>query len=429
MRFVLDSDLACGNTNYGSDSVAASTRASKFLAGIFFALLLASLAMAGSARAGTPPIGEFDSNLVPNASLQGDGGIIGATNSTITGTAPTLWRAFATNGSVVNLERLALPANTLFPGSPPTQALKFSVATYGADQGFDSAPAFFSIQTGVEYGAQIYARSGNSDNSAQQFTLALLIYDSALSFTGHLGNFSESAGASWAQFSTTQVTGVAGDLFAKLTMRLVNDGGENSVIIALPTVEGAPVYNTAPNPGFAGNLGATQGNVTGTIPDDWRAFAVGAGSTNVTTVPVAAGELFPGSPPTQAIRLQVIGGNGDTEGFDHELVRATMRSDFFYRGEVYLRSGNSDMSTQGVTVGMPIFDASGTFTGTAPGSFVIAPGPAWSFVGGPQFRGDTGQTTNLGFRLVADGGEDVLLIAAPRIVDPAGWMLFTDGFD
>lgn len=429
MRRVLYSVHAFSKMRCASKEPAAPAKTMKFVAGIILALFLADFFVVDSARAGTPPIGEFDSNLVPNASLQGTSGVIAATNSTINGDAPTLWRVFATDGSVVNLERLTLAADTLYPGSPPTQALKFSVATLGADQGLDSIPGFFSIRTGIEYGAQIYARTGNADNSAQAFTMALLIYDSALSFTGHLGNMAASGGASWTPFETTRVTGVAGDLYAKLTIRVVDDGGENSIILGLPTVEGPPAYNTAPNPGFAGNSGATQGNVTGTIPDDWRAFAVGAGSINVTTVPVAAGELFPGSPPTDAVRLQVIGGDNGSEGFDHELVRAALRSDHFYRGEMYMRSGNSDMSPQGVSFGMPIFDAAGNFTGLAPGSFNTSVGPDWSFMSGPQFRANTGETTNLGFRPAADGGEDILLIAAPRIVDPAGWMLFTDGFD
>ena len=429
MRRVLYSAHALGNMNYASDGLAAPMMTRSFVAAIFLALFLTSFCVVGPAKAGTPPIGDFDSNLVPNASLQGTTGVIAATSSTINGDAPTLWRVFATNGSVVNLERLTLAADTLYPGSPPTQALKFSVATFGTDQGLDSIPGFFSIRTGISYGAQIYARSGNSDNSDQPFTLALLIYDSALTFTGHLGTLAENGGASWAPFTTTAVTGVAGDLYAKLTMRVVDNGGENSIIIALPTVEGPPAYNTAPNPGFAGNAGAIQGNVTGTIPDDWRAFAVGAGSINVTTVPVAAGELFPGSPPTDAVPLQVIGGGKWREGFDHEVGPAGLCSDQLYRGEMYMRSGNSDMSAQGVSFGMPIFDAAGNYTGLAPGSFNTTVGPAWSFMSGPQFRANTGETTNLGFRPAADGGEDILLIAAPRIVDPAGWMLFTDGFD
>ncbi|MEZ5461749.1 hypothetical protein [Dokdonella sp.] len=388
-------------------------------------LLFLSLVASGDLLAGTPPIGAIDTNLVPNASFQGVSGSPGGTG-TVNGDVPTLWRAFSQGTGVLNLERLDLAANTLFPGSPPTQAVKISVATFGTDQALDSIFGLFPIQPGLNYDAKVYARSGNADNSSQGFTMSILAYDATVTFTGNAQNVVGNATSTWTQFSASQLTGGAPDRFGKLIFRFTDDAGEDSVILAFPEVQGPPASNTVPNPGFVGNSGGIQGTVTGTVPDNWRAFSVGAGTINLTTVPLAANELFSGSPPTNAMRVQVTGGDGN-EGFDHELVRAALHAGYFYRGEVYMRSGNAGMAPQDVSIGMPIFDASGNFTGLAPGTINTTVGPEWSLLASNQFGASTGQTTNLAFR-PGTTGDSVFLIAAPRIVDPTG-LIFTSSFD
>lgn len=383
------------------------------------------LALVQSTSAGTPPVGAADPNQVPNALLLGsDGSLFGG----VTGTAPTLWRAVALDGANMTLSSIPLAANTLFPGSPPTTAVRVSVTNFGSAQVFDHANALFSIDVGREYAARVYLRTGNADNSAQSFTINFPTFDADLNFTGRdAGAFMDVAGTAWTAFDGASFTGVSDDAFAHLALRLQNDGGENSVLIAMPTVLGPPLSNAAPNPAFAGGGGAIQGAVSGEVPDQWRAFAVNTGSLTISTEAVAAGALFPGSEATTAVRLQVSGGDGSSEGFDHEIERALLVAGHAYRGEVYLRSGSANQ--QGVGIAMPLFDDQGNFTGTSPGSTTAQVGPQWRLVAGPGFSAPTGYTSNLAFRLAADGGEDSLLIAAPRIVAPASPIILVDGFE
>lgn len=389
---------------------------------VLAAVLLTSTAL----QASTSPTG----NIVPNPSLRGDRGEIAQFGGTVTGTAPTLWRAFAVNGAALSLQRIDLGANALFPGSPPTQAVKITVSTFGADQGLDHTPATFSFRAGNSYSARIYARSGNANNSAQSFNLSMPIFDSTHAYTGRdPANFNASANVAWAAFDSPVVTGLAGDAYALVAIRLNNDGGENSVIVAMPTVLGPAVSNLAPNPGFLGTSGGIQGTVNGSVPGDWRAFAVGTGTLNVSRVALAAGALFPGSLPTQAVRLEVIGGDGASEGFDHESVRATLSSDYLHWGELYVRSGNNDMSDQSLFVTMPIFDVGGTYTGQQPGQFATTVGQGWSYVAGPPFTANAGEATDISIRILPDGGSDVILIASPRIAGPVGPLIFKNGFE
>lgn len=390
-------------------------------------LLGLALSMSTLATAGTPPVGAPDPNLVPNASFHGADGA----NGGVTGTVPTLWRGFAVGGGALSVTPFPVAAGVLFSGSPATNAARVCTTAFGTDQGFDHSQVLFPVLPGRRYVALFYVRSGNAGSASQGFNMTFPLFDGAGAFNARSpGSLTTTAGATWALATGPAFDAVAGDAFGQLAFRLANDGGENCVEIALPTVGGPALTNQTPNPRFAGSGGAsTPVQVTGTVPDQWRAFAAGAGTVNVSVVPVAAGELFPGSPATQAVRLAVTGGNGAAEGFDHELVRSALVAGHRYHGEVWLRSGNTGGASQGVTVALPVFDAGGTFTGNQPGSFATTVGANWSLYGGPQFEAPTGHTANLAFRLAADGGSDVILIAAPRLVGPAGPLVFADGFE
>lgn len=391
-------------------------------------LILAGILSLASAQAGTPAPGEPDPNLVPNSSLRGSFGAIAVSNATVSGEVPTLWRALAVDGGAMNLERQMLAPDALFPGSPATEAVKISVSSFGLEQVLDHGNAMMPIRPGTSYGARIYVRSGNANSSAQSFSLSMPFFDASLNFLGRdPSNFSASAGSAWAAFDSPVSNALPGEAFAYVALRLIDDGGENSIIIALPSVDGPPIENLAPNPDFSGTSGAVAGMVNGTVPDDWRAFAVSDNSLTVATVPLAAGALYPGSPPTNAVRLQVSGGDGTFEGFDHEGNRVALSSPFQHWGEVYMRSGNA--APQEVAVSFPLFDASGTFTGQSPGAFATAVGTQWSLYAGPAFAGNASLSGNLGFRLLPNGGENSVLIALPRIVGPAGPRVFRDGFE
>ena len=391
-------------------------------------VILAGILSLAAAQAGTPAPGEPDPNLVPNSGLRGSFGAIAQVNGTVAGEVPTLWRAVAADGGALTLERQTLAPDTLFPGSPATEAVKFRVTSFGATQVLDHANALFPIRPGTAYGARIYVRSGNANGSAQSFNFNMPFFDASLNFFGRdPSNFTASASSAWTAFDSPVSTVLPGEAFAHIALRLNDDGGENSIIVALPSVLGLPVANLAPNPGFSGTAGAVAGMVNGTVPDDWRAFAVSDNSLTVATVPLAANALYPGSPPTNAIRLQVSGGDGTFEGFDHEGTRAAFSSPYQHWGEVYMRSGNA--APQEVGISFPLFDATGTFTGQSPGAFVALVGTEWSLYAGPSFSGDASLTGNLGFRLLPNGGENSVLIALPRIVGPSGPLIFLDGFE
>ena len=104
-------------------------------------LVAAALLASAALQAGTLPPG----NIVPNASLRGDYGAVAATNATITGPVPTLWRAFAAGGAALSLQQMALGANVLFPGSPPTQALKITVSAFGATYRGTYSETFYDV--------------------------------------------------------------------------------------------------------------------------------------------------------------------------------------------------------------------------------------------------------------------------------------------
>lgn len=382
----------------------------------------------GVAPAGTPPVGVPDSNLVPNASFQGSTGIAAAQNGVVTGTVPTRWRAFAVDGGNIGLELQPLAAGALYAGSPPTTAVRLTVAAFGADQGFDHFNALFQIVGHRRHAGEVWLRTGNTDLTPQQVSVTLPIFEGDPPvFSGRdPGAFTASATANWTRFEGPDFEETA-DVLASMAFRLLDDGGQDSLLIALPTVLGAPVVNEVPNPGFAGTGGILVGNATGTVPDNWRAFAVGAGQLHVETLPVPAGGLYPGSQATNAVRLNAT--NTDSgPGLDHETHLIPLLPGFPYWAEVYLRSGNADESPQMLAVSTPVFDAQG-FTGRQPGSFALSVGPEWSLYAGPMFTEADGTLTDIAFRPMADGGEDIIEIALPRIVGPSTDPLFHGGFE
>lgn len=378
--------------------------------------------------AGTPTIGVPDANLVPNAAFHGSSGVSGATGAVVTGTIPTRWRGFAVNGGDIDFAMEPLPANVLFPGSAPTNAVRVTVDAFGTDQGFDHFNAYFQVVAGRRHSGDVWLRTGNADQTPQQVSVSVPLFagDPPV-FTGRdPGAYVATATSSWSRFSGPQFI-EAGDVLAHLAFRLVDDGGQNSLLIAVPTLIGAPVGNDVPNPGFAGTGGATVGAVTGPVPTGWRAFAVGAGQLQVDQVPVPANGLYPGSQATTAMRLDAL--NPDSgPGLDHTTNRIPLLPGFPYWSEVWLRSANADLSPQALTVALPIFDSQG-FTGRQPGLMGLSVGPAWSLYAGPMFTEVAGTETFLAFRPVADGGEDSILVALPRLVGPSTDPVFQNRFE
>lgn len=385
--------------------------------------IIASFALASIwawALAGTPEPGMDDANMVPNAGLHGTAGAIedGSGSGTVNGFAPTAWRAFAVGSAELDIDIVPLAADQLYPGSPATNAVRLEVVNFGADQGLDHTTHLISLDVGRQYQASVWVKSANGDDSDQDFLLQSPFFDEDLNFTGRDPMFvSSTAGSDWSQVVSPVATALKGEAFAHLAIRLGGDGGEDAILVALPEVTGLPVANVTPNPPFSGSGGSAAGNVVGNVPDQWRAFAVGDGTLTITPMNLAAGVIYPGSPATRAVEIEVTGSTGPAEGFDHTLSLSRLATGYRHWGEVWIRSGSA--SQQGVTIAMPLFDESETFLGVQPGSLFAEVGPEWTFLAGPAFTAAPDQAlANMAFRLQADGGEDRIVIALPRLVGP-----------
>ena len=360
--------------------------------------------------------GQGNPNLVPNAEFRG---LAGAIDGAVTGQPPTTWRGFAVGGGQISLETVPLPANELFPGSPPLNAIRLSVTSFGADQGFDHFTHVFSLDTGRFYQPTVWVRSGNADKSDQPVAIGMPLFGADMVFSGRdPASFTAQASAAWMQVtSPTGATALAGEAFAHLAFRLVDDGGENSVLIAMPEVLGRPVINLVPNPGLTGEAGVPDGNITGSVPDSWRAFALGDSTLTLSASDLATGALYPGSAPTRAIRMTVTASGTSDVGLDFDLNRAALTAGYGHWGEIWIRSGHA--KNQGISVGLPLYDDQGDFLGIQPGTFGATASPQWGLYAGPVFTGAIGQRVNMALRLAIDDGENSIEIALPRIVGPA----------
>ncbi len=374
--------------------------------------------------------GPSTTNQLPNPELRGDSGILGGT---VTGDAPTLWRTFAVGDSSASTAIIPLAQDELFLGSPAVNAVNLTVTNFGppatSDAGFDTFPNRFTLISGVAYEATVFLRSNNSDQSSQTVDVSLPVFDQAGTFTGNFANALFQATDTWTEFRlppiSTNLIGASGEL----SFRLEEGASDNSILIALPRVAGPRLENRVPNPAFSGAGGIAIENVSGDVPDFWRAFGLddGSGSVALQTVPVAENELYPGSPATTAMRMS--SSVFDSSGFDHETTQVPLApAGRLTWGEVYLRADNADGSNQEVFFAMGIFEADGTFTGSAPGTVTVTATPEWKYFAGVPYAGAEGQTTNVAFRMEDSGTENTVLIALPTLKGLSD-SVFDNGFE
>ncbi|GAB4125065.1 MAG: hypothetical protein Tsb0027_23870 [Wenzhouxiangellaceae bacterium] len=377
----------------------------------------------------TPLLAQI-TNQVPNPELRGNQGVVASDMaSSVTGSVPSGWRGFAVNGADIVLSSIELPAGTLFAGSPAVTAVRLETIDFGpggSDSGLDHTGSEFSLFANRSYSGTVYLRSANADNSAQQLSVSMPIFDQDGDFTGlQPGSFNANVGSNWTRFSGPAFTGID-DFSSLIAFRLSNDGGDNAVLIALPEVAGPVLANRLPNPDLAGTDGFVQGNVSGDVPDDWRAFAIDGASLDINTVPLAASAVFPGSPASNAVDVSVVTGAGFT-GFDHEPTQVALTpTGYLFRPRLYMRSSNNNGSAQTVVVNTPVFDSNG-FTGRTPGIFSANVDNQWRLYVGPTFSELAGTTLNMAIAVVEDGGEDSVQIAFPTLLGVD--VILADGFE
>ena len=373
-----------------------------------------------------PPTHAHTINQVPNPEFRGNQGAVAGN---VTGSIASGWRGFAVAGAEASLNSIELPPGALFAGSPATTAVRLEITDFGAvgsDSGFDHTGWDFSLFGNRGYSGKVYLRSANADNSPQQLSVTLPVFDQTGAFTGlQPGSFLATAGSSWTRFSGPQFAGTDG-FSSLMAFRLTDDGGDNAVLIALPQVRGPVLANRLPNPGFIGSDGFVQGSVAGDIPDDWRAFAINGASLDIETVTLAAGAVYPESPAGNAVDVRVLLGAGSA-GFDHEPVQVALTPTAYrFRPQLYMRSSNLDGSPQLVVINTPVFDTNG-FTGRSPGAFAATVDDQWRLYIGPSFSEVAGTTTNLAIAINDDFGEDSIQIAFPTLLGVD--VIFDDGFE
>lgn len=185
---------------------------------------------------------------------------------------------------------------------------------------------------------------------------------------------------------------------------------------------GEITFNQLPNPEFRGDGGFLESNVTGPVPSLWRSFAVGESTATTAIVPVAAGELFAGSPAVNAVELTVtnFGPPATSDaGFDTSPNQFTLIPGQAYGATVYLRSNNADLSPQTVLVQLPIFDNTGTFTGTS-GSVTVEATSSWTAFEMPvRTTNLPGATGEVSFRLAEGAADNSVQIALPSVAGPS----------
>ncbi|MGQ9589143.1 MAG: hypothetical protein ACUVYA_02485 [Planctomycetota bacterium] len=198
-----------------------------------------SIVILGSALALLAPEARAQ-NLVPNPGFEGSGGLslpIGTGSVNAPSGVPDSWRAFAVNGAI-DLEVVPVAAGELAEGSPATNAVLFRVNAYGADQGFDDDNGRFPIAPGVKYQATFYVKSANADGSNQTFNFGFPLFTPAGAYMGVEpgGQGGLVATAAWQLVTAPEFVGPAGVGQGHISWRCVADGGEDAILLALPTV-------------------------------------------------------------------------------------------------------------------------------------------------------------------------------------------------
>lgn len=366
------------------------------------------------------PIVEAAVNQVPNSEFRGTAGFRedGAMSGTVNGAIPTLWRGFALNSAEITLEQVPLAADALAAGSPATNAVTLTIDSYGDAQGFDTSPNRFSIEDQREYRATVYIRSNNPDMSDQEVSIGVPIFDGSGTFTGRApGTFLVTVSDEWTLVEGPVFMEAAGTS-AEISFRLTESGVNNSIQIALPIIEGVALANQVPNPEFVGQAGAVIGDATGSVPDEWRGFAVDGSLADFAIEPVAANALYPGSPATRAVRMVVDQVSGGV-GFDNTNTLLPVEEGRIYTGQFYVRS---PVQSAIANIQIVMFDATSVL---ATRILPIEVGTQWNLVSTGSLvvpSGTVGAVIDL--RPVETG---TFLITQPQVLGPDE--LFANGFE
>jgi hypothetical protein len=135
-------------------------------------------------------------------------------------------------------------------------------------------------------------------------------------------------------------------------------------------------------------------------------------------VPLAEGEVFPGSPAVDGVQWQV-DTFGTDQGFDNEGARFPIVPNEDYHAEFYVKSANADGTDQLFNFGFPIFGEDGAFLGRDPGGLAdLTATSEWTKVVAPEWSDPEAMFGHIAWRVGDDGGDNAILIAMPKVVPP-----------
>lgn len=174
-----------------------------------------------------------DSNRIANPTFEGTGGIQFGT----TGPVPDQWRAFAVGGGAAETEIAPVQPDELFTGSPSTRAVRLEVTAFGTDQGFDNDNARFTIIPNETYYLEFYVKTANADGSSQLCRAGFPLFNSS-------GTYLRDPGRQLNILATSMWQRVVCPTFvdpeatsAHVSFRLIDDDGQNAILIAWPRVD------------------------------------------------------------------------------------------------------------------------------------------------------------------------------------------------
>lgn len=169
-------------------------------------------------------------------------GVAGLTEGNTKGDVPDGWRGFGVDQASGEIGVAPVAPAAIFPGSPATCAVRIRVASERGQMGFDHVNHRFAIAPSITYRARFYAKSGNRDGSDQGFAFAFLLYEGPLHGQRKRAGSEPKdpaelkAGAEWRLFATPAFENAEGTS-GSLRFTVLDDGGENAILIALPEVE------------------------------------------------------------------------------------------------------------------------------------------------------------------------------------------------
>jgi hypothetical protein len=251
-------------------------------------------------------------NVVPNPTFAGAGGVsIGVT--LLSPGVPDQWRAFAVGGGAAELEVVPVGADEIFQGSPETNAVLFRVTGFGADQGFDDDNGKFPIIPGLDYHGEFYVRSANADLSEQRFHFGFPLFNAAGVYQGIEpgGLANQTATSEWQHFTGPVFQPRPPVGLGHLSWRCVGDGGEDAILIALPSVtsEGTLAYPT----NLACNRSKLDVQLSWQNHDDYESLVVLRDGVELAALDPAASDYLDADVPDGVHTYQVLASLGGIE--------------------------------------------------------------------------------------------------------------------